>query len=191
MQDIQYAKVYHSIVSNLLHSGTKKYLSFEQFKYYYDRNGISISNLSSFDIFNNLKLTPIHNEIPYIKKYIHIFKSAMKRDIKFNISYDEFKSLYKHKYCFYTEKKLKEINISIDRVDNNKGYVSGNCVVCDRELNARKNNLSIPDIEIIYNGILKHQSKYIKPSILKATSKIISNLINKICFKSYYITTNI
>ena len=100
----------------------------------------------------------MHSDVDIIKKYQSIMSSALTRKLEFDISFAEFKRIYNQKKCFYTNKKLQHGgngNFSIDRVDNSKGYISGNIVACDTKFNSLKSNLSIEDINNLYFGITK------------------------------------
>ena len=64
-------------------------------------------------------------------------------------------------YCPVTGNKLTvggpyDSAMSLDRVDNTKGYVPGNVVAISRKANKQKNDLSIADIE----AILKYMREY-------------------------------
>ena len=96
------------------------------------------------------------NDIDVVKKYQSIISSAKSRDFAFDITFAEFKKVYNTKKCFYTGKRLVHgHNFSIDRVDNSKGYISGNIVACDERFNQLKAALSIEQITQLFNGIKK------------------------------------
>lgn len=90
------------------------------------------------------------------KKYITLLQSAKGRGIEFNLTYSEVKQLVLTKRCSYSGILLvnppqgKSNNLSffeshahrtIDRIDRNKGYVSGNVVACCHAINCLKANL--------------------------------------------------
>jgi hypothetical protein len=45
--------------------------------------------------------------------------------------------------------------LSIDRIDNKIGYVDGNVVACTVEINRKKTDITIEEIEMIYKAIKK------------------------------------
>ena|SRR3990170_4792675 len=84
--------------------------------------------------------------------------SAQRRNIDFELSYDEFKnlSLSKCYYCnsepmqhIYVDHKRKHTQNheyyrnGIDRVDNLKGYTTDNCVPCCKKCNSMKNSITV------------------------------------------------
>lgn len=83
--------------------------------------------------------------------YIYI-KNAEKRNIKFELTKDQFKKLTKED-CFYCllppNKKIKYkqykgeyIYNGVDRIDSNKDYTQNNCVTCCTTCNMMKTNMN-------------------------------------------------
>jgi len=70
-------------------------------------------------------------------KYIGYKKDAKKRGIYFNLTKNEFESLWQ-KPCHYCDSPIN--TIGIDRKDNNIGYTPDNCLSCCRTCNLGKNN---------------------------------------------------
>jgi len=89
------------------------------------------------------------------RKLLALRQSATDRGKEFNLTFTSLKNIYRAKRCFYTGKVLNQSNRSIDRVDNEKGYVIGNVVACDRVFNLAKAGLTLKDIEILYNKTKK------------------------------------
>jgi hypothetical protein len=99
---------------------------------------------------------PLPNGQAALNWYYSEYKSsAKKRGIEFCLSKEEFKKLTSAN-CFYcgqepnrtrrTSKNTGEyIHNGIDRVDNSKGYILGNCVSCCKECNIMKMDLSIAE----------------------------------------------
>lgn len=80
------------------------------------------------------------------EKYVHLFRSATKRNKDFNLSYADVRKLMDRKTCFYTGVKFNEDEEhpyyrTIDRIDPNKGYVKDNVVACSMLANQIKNRL--------------------------------------------------
>ena len=97
------------------------------------------------------------NDLDVAKRYMATMHSAKSRNLSFDISFAEFKRIFNTKKCFYTGKRLVHgHNFSLDRVNNELGYVSGNVVACDETFNKLKANLTIEQINAIYFGIEKH-----------------------------------
>lgn len=90
-----------------------------------------------------------------------IARNAATRGIEFDLSFSKLKRLLKTKRCFFTGVELDRIEdspnqMSIDRLDNSKGYIDSNVVVCAREFNQnKKRSLGIEDIKFLYQGLKK------------------------------------
>ena len=94
------------------------------------------------------------------KKLIQISQSASSRNIYFCMTFSEVKRLLALNKCYFTGVKLNSIHgdpnqLSFDRVDNDKGYVDGNVVVCSSEFNSIKGNLTIEQVRLIVKGFKK------------------------------------
>ena len=81
------------------------------------------------------------------EKYINKLNNARKRGIEFDISIMSIRNILSAKRCYYTGVELtrpiygmdlRPTDITIDRVDANKGYVRGNVVACCYEANQFK-----------------------------------------------------
>lgn len=75
------------------------------------------------------------------------FNNARDRGIEFNLSFAAMRNLLRAKKCYYTgipltraEKgaELRASDLTIDRIDNTKGYVHGNVVACCHAANNMK-----------------------------------------------------
>jgi len=89
-------------------------------------------------------------EITIANSYVNKARSCKSRDVKFELTFAEYRKLYLTLKCIYTNKELRhDDNWSIDRIDNNEGYTRDNCVICDKELNGRKKDLTIHELEQI------------------------------------------
>ncbi len=105
-------------------------------------------------------------------------KSAIKRDIYFDLNKEEFKLLTQQK-CYYCDSppsniaKSKTLNgdyiyNGIDRVDNDKGYIIENCVPCCKMCNKMKINFSKIDF---FNRIKEIYNKHLKKNLLIVENK--------------------
>lgn len=92
------------------------------------------------------------------KKYLMLMKSASDRNLEFNLSIDDLSQMLRKKECHFTgetlvcfahcrdkisagESELPANYLTIDRLDSEKGYVSGNVVVCGNEINQLKDRM--------------------------------------------------
>lgn len=79
------------------------------------------------------------------KKLSSLEKSAIKRGFDFNLEYEDLLKLYKTKRCYYTgvrfDEKIKDKQLTLDRVDRLQGYVKGNVVACTDKANQMKMRL--------------------------------------------------
>lgn len=91
------------------------------------------------------------------KKYLLKMENARNSGHEFSLSLFEFKKIVSRKNCFYTGIKMNKPigknskcwnDLTLDRVDNKKGYVSGNVVACIHSANAIKAIWENPDFDI-------------------------------------------
>tara|TARA_R110000772_G_scaffold154491_2_gene265534 strand:- start:568 stop:927 length:360 start_codon:yes stop_codon:yes gene_type:complete len=95
-------------------------------------------------------------------KYLNKIKACKVSNTNFELSFYEFKRLVTATKCKYTGIKLTwqsskdqiPTDVTIDRVDNNKGYVTGNVVACCKGYNSFKGVLENPN-NIISFSILE------------------------------------
>lgn len=82
-----------------------------------------------------------------IMLWCNIKNSAERRGKDFNLTVADVKRLYKRKTCYYSGRAFGvDCERSMERIDNDKGYIKGNVVLVDKKLNALKANLSNADI---------------------------------------------
>lgn len=97
-------------------------------------------------------------------------KSAKIRGYEFALSKDEFRDIIT-KPCIYCgesltqEKKKKDMNGSfkytgIDRYDNSKGYVHGNCVPCCQKCNRIKGVMSADEMDKRLSAIISRRDMW-------------------------------
>lgn len=85
-----------------------------------------------------LDITPEQEQ--KIKKNFQNYKTrATKKNIEFTIPYNVFKMITSIS-CYYCKHRTERTIVGIDRIDNNSGYVSGNCVSCCWDCNRLKSN---------------------------------------------------
>lgn len=100
------------------------------------------------------------NDGDYAAKYLAKIRSTTDRGIEFTLTFNEYKRLLKIKRCFYTRDTLTfhpglPNSFSLDRIDASKGYIKGNVVACTSDMNRKKRDLTINDIKIIHNRLVK------------------------------------
>ena len=84
----------------------------------------------------------------------------------FNLTYEQVIDIYnkqEHK-CFYSGlpfvvEKNHPMSISIDRIDNNKGYVINNIALCLYSINRGKSNGEYKNLIPIFKAAIKHYKK--------------------------------
>ena len=97
-------------------------------------------------------------DLDVARKMLNLKQSADSRNIKFELSFNTLKKLMEQKKCFYTGRELDakgDYSISIERIDNKLGYVEGNVVACTVEINRKKTDITLEEIEMIYKAIKK------------------------------------
>jgi len=108
-------------------------------------------------------------DIQLCTKYIRLAKSAEDRGIEFGLSLATFRNLLKRKKCPYTGVDLinngTNNNVSIDRIDNSKGYIDSNVIACEITANQIKNNMPVEMILNIAKVVIDNQKKNRKSTI--------------------------
>jgi hypothetical protein len=96
-------------------------------------------------------------DLEVAKKMLKIHQSAQDRKLEFDLSFESVKKLLAYQTCYYTGKKFEEEGLlarSFDRIDSAKGYIEGNVVACTVDINGKKSNLSLDEIECLYNKLI-------------------------------------
>lgn len=88
---------------------------------------------------------------PYGTLFARLEANAKKKQVKLDLSYEEFLDFTKVKRCTYCQSEIdwKEhgksgentVAYNLDRMDSSKGYSKENCVVCCKICNWSKNDL--------------------------------------------------
>lgn len=102
------------------------------------------------------------NDLEVAKKMLKIHQSAIDRNLEFNLGFESVKKLLSYSNCYYTNRKFEnEGNYarSFDRIDSAKGYVEGNVVACTVDINGKKSNLTLEEIECLYKKLVSNKSK--------------------------------
>ena len=79
------------------------------------------------------------------RKYQHLKRNAIKRNVLFDLTLEDFTKIVKKLKCFYCEKipKVK----TIDRKNNKNGYLFKNCVLACYECNILKRYYTKKDFQ--------------------------------------------
>lgn len=92
-------------------------------------------------------MTPL-NKVPfdtYVSlKMLHKQVQCAKRGIEFSLSFADMKRLLSRKKCYYSGIEMTmegKHSLSLDRIDDTKGYTSDNTVACSSYINGLKNEL--------------------------------------------------
>lgn len=84
-------------------------------------------------------------------KYVQIKNSAKKRGIYFDMSLKRVRQLLLRKRCEITGEIFiddhDDLHRSFDRLDNDKGYIDSNVVVCTGQINKIKRDLTVKQIK--------------------------------------------
>ena len=92
------------------------------------------------------------------KRMVRIISSGESRGIDVNLTFAELKKILRARKCFFTGVDLdyeenSPTQLTVDRLDNDKGYVNGNIVACSKEFNEIKGNLTLDNIRILYTRL--------------------------------------
>lgn len=88
-------------------------------------------------------------------------KRAKKKNLEFSINTNYIKSIFpldnicpilKKKFVFGENFVMDDFSATIDRIDNNKGYVKGNIRIISAKANSVKNSLSIDELEFMLHN---------------------------------------
>lgn len=100
-------------------------------------------------------------DIDVAKRLVRTEHSAVSRGKEFNLSFKKMKALLTSKTCFITGVELQTEDeradnyLTLDRLDNEKGYVDDNVVACSSYINKKKGDLSVQEIKDLYNALKK------------------------------------
>jgi hypothetical protein len=94
-------------------------------------------------------------------KYIQTQRSAHARGLTFSISISELDNILSKKVCHFTGEELIHYQhntengeelprnyLTLDRLDNDKGYIPGNVVACSKEINTMKGTMSMDEFNV-------------------------------------------
>lgn len=114
--------------------------------------------------FLNFFKPTIADENYILRRFRNKKKNAFRCKIPFEMTYGEFRSIFKSTKCFYTGVEMDFSNntenvtikhmVSIERIDNNLGYVAGNVVLCSRHVNNLKGKFETLNCRAGFEGNL-------------------------------------
>lgn len=91
---------------------------------------------------------------PERSAYLNLRANSKRRNIKFELTYEQFLEFgYKHKY-FVGKGKTKD-SYSIDRINNELGYIIDNIQILTISENSRKNKHLVYDYQNNYINVVK------------------------------------
>jgi len=102
------------------------------------------------------------SDLEIAKKMLKIYQSAVDRKLEFNLTLETVRKLLSYPTCYYTNRKFEEEGNyarSFDRIDSSKGYIDGNVVACTVDINGKKSNLSIEEIECLYKKLVSTKNR--------------------------------
>lgn len=102
------------------------------------------------------------SDLEVAKKLISISSSAGDRGIEFDLSFKKMKQLMEQQKCFYTGVVFEDKGVfarSIDRVDNDRGYVDDNVVACTIFINGKKKDLTVEEIRTFFRKVTHFLTK--------------------------------
>lgn len=98
------------------------------------------------------------NDMDICKKMTRIMDSGKNRGIEVNLRFATLEFVMNTTHCYFTGVPLNfEENhphsLTIDRLDNDKGYVDDNIVACSKEFNEIKRDLTLDQIKTMYKKL--------------------------------------
>lgn len=95
------------------------------------------------------------SDIIVARKFLMKSKNAHDRNIPFSMTFKRFKQVYNTKHCQYTGVELCHDQgdnlLTVDRIDNTKGYTDDNVVACSKLFNQLKSDLTPEEIKMMYS----------------------------------------
>lgn len=100
---------------------------------------------------------------------------ARKRKVEVSITFEHFCELRASNRCHYCYANLPEAGSGIDRKDNSKGYIAGNCVPCCDTCNRTKNHFLSYEEMCVVMSLRGHTPGAMKKSVLHEGQPIAEN----------------
>jgi len=102
------------------------------------------------------------SDLTLAKWYVSKADQSASRGIEFDLGLLAFRNIAKSKKCYYTALPLCRDTLTIDRIDNTLGYVSGNVVACHKAFNQLKSMVENPVNKLTKNNVIKAFNKWSK-----------------------------
>ena len=99
------------------------------------------------------------SDIKLARKYLSKASSSKDRGLSFELPFNEYKKLVNRKRCYFTNMSLCPLTLSLDRIDNTLGYVSGNVVACHTTFNALKAIIENPNNDLTFKNVIRGLKK--------------------------------
>lgn len=108
-----------------------------------------------------------------LTSFLNYRSAAKTRGYDFELTEDQFNSIVNDD-CIYCGAPKELTNIGIDRIDNEMGYTTSNCVPCCRHCNNRKQGTSLEEwaVRVLHIRIMRYMKS-------KGFSYTLGDSINK------------
>jgi len=103
------------------------------------------------------------------RKLIRLFERARKAGVPFDLTIDQLRIFESKKFCEYNLARGIQVELTseanrlntrtYDRAHPEKGYVFENIIVCTKEINERKGNISVDELRVIDKTIKRKKMK--------------------------------
>lgn len=106
------------------------------------------------------KQFPEISDLEVAKKLLKIHQSSIDRKIDFDLTFESVKKLLSYEKCYYTGRKFEDDGVfarSFDRIDSSRGYVEDNVVACTVDINTKKSNLTLEELETLYKKLIQEK----------------------------------
>lgn len=121
-----------------------------------------------FSIGGDMRFTGVKLDTFVARVYTNKVKHCKEQHIEFNLTLTQVKNMLRAKRCQYTGVELTHCiagepqtltDVTIDRIDNSKGYVTGNVIACSKAANSFKGVIENPSNAINMKQFLKMAKK--------------------------------
>jgi hypothetical protein len=93
-------------------------------------------------------------------RYKNARYDAKRRNIPFEISYDDYIEAINGSVCFYCKQPLSMYGSALDRINNNKGYIKENIVPCCGSCNRiRCDKLTSEEMVVAMNAVMRYRNE--------------------------------
>ena len=99
-------------------------------------------------------------DIKIARWYCSKFDQARVKGYEFSMSLISLRNIALAKKCYFTGLPLCDRTRTIDRVDNQRGYINGNVVACHTSFNGMKSLIENPDNSLSMRTCIKGLKKW-------------------------------